>query len=221
MKNMKNNNTTFRLDLLTSTDEQRPAMMGVMIEDKYAIATNGHYMAVIDWKETGLNLDPAVGRLIPAPIWKIFATSFHAVLFTDERRGVSVRYTAKKGGMEQTAYGEILDTFPNWRSVVNADYTVESEGFDTVGINFGLFGVVSDALGIGSGFMSSIKLSGKYGGPIVFDISVWGHNERKNVGFGLIMPIVWKPNSSTNGVEYKDRVLEVSPNKPSKLAEVA
>jgi hypothetical protein len=218
---MKNNKTTFRLDLLTSTDELRPAMMGVMVENKYAISTNGHYMAVIDWKEAGIDLEPAIGRLIPAPIWKIFSTSFHAVLFTDERRGVAVRYTAKKGGIEQTAYGEILETFPNWRGVVNAEYTVECQGFDTIAINFGLFGVVSDALGLGSGFMSSIKLTGKYGGPIVFDISAWGYNERKNVGFGLIMPIVWKPNTSTNGVEYKDRVLEVTKYKPVDMAEVA
>lgn len=63
--------TKFPIELICSKDELRPAMTGVLIDNGYAVATDGHVLVIMSLKDMQMSfLEEFNGKIIKADVFK-------------------------------------------------------------------------------------------------------------------------------------------------------
>lgn len=116
-----------------SDDNLRPALTGVFIDGKHAVATDAHIMAVVDVSEhfQPEALQAMNGKIIPGDVWKMMCeVSFTETIEATDAH-VSWPLSEPKG---KVFYDYIDSVFPNYKAVVPVN-TESVEDVTKIGVN--------------------------------------------------------------------------------------
>lgn len=181
-------NKNFKLDLVCSKDDMRPAMTHVLVKKDVMVATNAHIMAIVPTKEMFrdefIEDIPEEGMLIHREDWK---KMLPYTVATWKTKGEVIKCidSKKRPLLIEVENQQEVGVYPNWEAVIPTEEMRKGTELDSIGVNLEFAATLQKALGLPS---CKLDFSGKSRA-----IYLTAANEEDSNGqYGIVMPVMIK-----------------------------